>query len=113
MVDVEDTKVDTSYTINIGISLEPMAAVEEAMAQQKQASIAANGNRIAANGAAGTQPLDTKAIAGISTKIYQHAYNFMSGFTDDKGMVPLKVFDDWWNKFKSRLQNNPKFLTDL
>lgn len=107
MVDVDDNTVDPEYVINIGISLEPMRAVEEAMAAQKQAATPTptrNDN---------PPPVNTQAIAQVATKIYQHAYNYMSGFTSADGKIPLKAFDDWWNKFKSRLQNNPKFLDDL
>lgn len=103
MVDVDDNTVDPEYVINIGISLEPMRAVEEAMAAQKQAATPTptrNDN---------PPPVNTQAIAQVATKIYQHAYNYMSGFTSADGKIPLKAFDDWWNKFKSRLQNNPKF----
>lgn len=105
MVDVDDRQPGSTYTINIGISLEPMNAVEEAMVAQKQA---------ATRSATPSAPApSTQAVAQIATKVYQHAYNYMSGFTNQQGMIPLKSFDDWWAKFKSRLQNNPKFLSDM
>lgn len=111
-VDDDSNKTQQKFSINIGISLEPMSAVEEAMAAQKQASIGNKHQKAGGQGLARSHGLSNKAVTGLSVKIYQHAYNFMSGFTNQEGMIPLKVFDDWWNKFKSRLQHNPRFLAD-
>jgi hypothetical protein len=95
------------YKINVGISLEPLAEVQNQLEQlrvQQQQSVATQ--RSASN-------LPPDSIALLANKIVQNAYNFLSGFTGNDGKVPMRVFDDWWTKFKSRLSSDPRFLESL
>ncbi|CCK72684.1 Opi10p KNAG_0L00610 [Huiozyma naganishii CBS 8797] len=55
-------------------------------------------------------PSLTQELAG---KIVQHAYNYLAGFLDPQGNVPIKVFDAWWDKFRSRLSNDAGFLDEV
>lgn len=107
MVDVDDEASDPDYTINIGVSIEPLSTVESVIAAQ-------NSQGAESKSITNTQKIlsSTDIVAPLANKIFQHAYNFMSGFTTPDGKVPLKVLDDWWNKFKSKIQNNPRFLDD-
>lgn len=95
------------YKINVGISLEPLSEVqnqlEQLRVQQEQTA--------AARPSASNLPSDS--IALLANKIVQNAYNFLSGFTGADGKVPMRVFDDWWNKFRSRLSSDPRFLESL
>ncbi|KOG99036.1 Opi10p [Saccharomyces eubayanus] len=49
----------------------------------------------------------------LAAKIVQHAYNYLSGFLDSQGNVPIKRFDTWWDKFKNRLANDGTFLDEV
>lgn len=55
-------------------------------------------------------PRLTQEMAG---KIVQHAYNYLSGFLDEAGNVPIKKFDGWWDKFKNRLANDGSFIDEI
>lgn len=108
MVDDGDVReIDASYAINIGISLEPMSVVEQAMIAQKQQQAITPSSASTPIPAPQPNPM---VLAQLATKIFENAYNFMSGFTGPDGKVPLKAFDEWWNKFRTKVQNNPKFL---
>lgn len=103
------------FTINVGISLEPLSVVEAMLEQQRvqqeQAkALHSSGTSASSNG---SKVQDADSIAVLANKIVTHAYNFLSSFTDSSGKVPMRVFDDWWAKFKSRLASDPKFLEGL
>jgi len=93
----------TNNTVNLGISVEPTANIEQQMIQlqnEKQASSTALVN-------AGPS---TKVLA---QRIISHAFNFISSFSgnvDGQEVVPLKSFQDWWTKFEQRIKNDPSFL---
>lgn len=113
MVD-DDSMVDsgpTDFTINVGISIEPLSVVENLLEQQRVEH--EQTKRISDTPAAGSAPKDADSIGVLANKIVQHAYNFLSSFTDNSGKVPMRAFDDWWAKFKSRLASDPKFLDSL
>lgn len=104
--DPEDTEI-----LNIGISIEPTEQAQALLEQEKQKQktimpATLTGSLIPAPQA----PLD---IASLANKIVAHAYNYLSGFIDGQGMVPMKQFDSWWLKFKTKLANNPNFLNEL
>lgn len=121
MVD-DGSAVATEYTIQIGISLDPLAEVQNQLEQQRvqreQLGSAGASSGVGSSGAAGSSggrvpPQDADSIASLANKIVQHAYNFLGGFADANGNVPMRRFDEWWAKFKTRLASNPKFLDSL
>lgn len=100
MVDVDEANQSlASYDITIGLSLEQSGIVEEMMAEQRRQTIKPV-----------VSSVNTETLALLSTKIYQNAFNFLSGYASSSGQVPLKALESWWNKFKSKVQNDPKFL---
>lgn len=102
MID-DDTPVE-QFDITVGISIEPLDAVQNQQAIVKSETVPpTEANAV-------VKPQD---IAVLANKIVQHAYNFLSGFTTPDGKVPMKAFDDWWAKFKHKLEMNPKFLDNL
>lgn len=105
VMDDIDMNVDGSnnQVINIGISIELNAAAEIQLQ-----SIAKN--PATSTSTALVKPNDT---ANLANKIVGHAYNYLGGFIDNSGKVPIKAFDTWWDKFKIKLQNNPNFLNEL
>lgn len=89
--------------VNVGISVEPVANIEQQMIQLKSQQ------QTGSSTAAKTQP-STKVLA---QRIIQNAFNFLSGFSGNAGgteVVPLKSFQDWWVKFERRIENDPSFL---
>lgn len=95
----DDPAIDESV-LNIGISIEPTAQADVLLAEAKPA----------APKSPAPQPLD---IAALANKIVKHAYNYLGSFIDSSGKVPMKAFDNWWDKFKTKLGNNPNFLNEL
>lgn len=100
-----------SEILNIGISIEPTQQAQVLLEQEKVKQKTIMPAALAVPLVPAPQaPLD---IASLANKIVAHAYNYLSGFIDGQGMVPMKQFDSWWLKFKTKLANNPNFLNEL
>lgn len=98
-----------NVVLNIGIAIEPTPQAEVLLLQEKQK--ASKSILPAVQPPPAPQaPLD---IASLANKIVKHAYNFLGSFVDGTGKVPMKAFDNWWDKFKMKLANNPNFLNEL
>ncbi|KAM9906264.1 hypothetical protein OXX69_006870 [Metschnikowia pulcherrima] len=93
--------------LNIGISIEPLQQAEVLLSQEKskQKTITLPQQQVA--------PKAPQDIAALANQIVKHAYNYLGGFIDASGKVPMKVFDNWWDKFRMKLANNPNFLNEL
>ncbi|ODV89021.1 hypothetical protein CANCADRAFT_28759 [Tortispora caseinolytica NRRL Y-17796] len=91
-------------TITLGISIEPIAQVEQQLLTLHQ-NDPNDGQMVLFN-----RPVSPASIVTLANRIVQHLYNYLGGFATPDGMVPMKVFDDWWRKFQERLQVNPSFL---
>lgn len=93
----------------VGISIEPALEAErffaESKEQQQKIPLA-----ITAGPATSGTPYDSSQVSALAGKIIKHAYTYLGSFVDSQGKVSIKVFDSWWEKFKTRLQNDPKFL---
>lgn len=102
---------DPSNNITVGISIEPVADAERQLEEAKALSQAqaANKPKQLTNGTS-ILPANPNVTALLASKIVKHAYNYLTGFIDDQGKISIKYFDSWWDKFKTRLQNDPKFL---
>lgn len=109
MVD-EDMDLDTSASANttsvlIGISVEPNEQATALLMQlKKPVQAITNGE------AAVKQAYSNDQIVELANKIISNAYNYLSGFVDSSNNVSMNRFNDWWSKFKTKLQNNPKLL---
>lgn len=110
MNDADASLAGASATINIGISIEPTPQAEVLLAQEKEKNHSA---LVPVRLQPKPAPQNTNDIAALANKIVGHAYNYLSGFIDASGNVPMKVFDTWWAKFKAKLANNPNFLAEL
>lgn len=102
-----DDLAAASGDIVVGISVEPVANVE-----QQLATLKSGGQPIHETSNALVR-LGDKANAGVTTKvlaqrIIQNAFNFLSSFGSDT--VPLKAFENWWKKFESKIDLDPSFL---
>lgn len=105
----DDSGPPADYVLNIGIAIEPTPQAEALIAQEKskQKTI------LPVPASAPPAPLQPLEIAGLANKIVKHAYNYLGSFIDSSGKVPMKAFDNWWDKFRTKLANNPNFLNEL
>lgn len=106
----EPIDLTDSVSINIGISIEPTPQAEQTILQSKQSN---NSNSSALVPASRPQQNTPDSTASLANKIVGHAYNYLASFIDAQGKVPIKAFDNWWDKFKAKLQNNPNFLNEI
>lgn len=101
-------------TINIGISIEPTPQAEALLMQERQKQAGTSQSLVPATIANAPSALkNPNDIASLANKIVTHAYNFLGSFIDESGKVPMKAFNNWWDKFKAKLANNPGFLDEL
>ncbi|RCK63663.1 Protein OPI10 [Candida viswanathii] len=115
-IDMDSGPVDTndSTTINIGISIEPTPQAEQLIQQAKSATSLVPANKpTTTTSTTATATKSPNETAVLANKIVGHAYNYLASFIDSSGKVPIKAFDNWWDKFKTKLNNNPNFLNEL
>ncbi|KAK4448112.1 DUF775 domain-containing protein [Podospora aff. communis PSN243] len=103
-------KVDiTNQAIVLGVSVEPAASVSQridALTSAKQATSTALT-------LASTTPQG--AALTLAQRIIKNAFNFLSSYSGKVGpggveVVPLKAFEEWWQKFEGRIRSDPGFL---
>lgn len=93
-----------STTVQIGILIEPTVQAQVTLENSKAASAAGTASRV-------TNSLSsTEALAN---NIIKSAYNYLSGFADNNGNVPMRAFDAWWSKFKTKLASDPQYLDKI
>ncbi|KAI5969574.1 hypothetical protein CANMA_001374 [Candida margitis] len=114
----EPIDLSDSVSINIGISIEPTPQAEQTILQSKSNN--PSSNALVANPRSQQQQQQQAAAANspdgtanLANKIVGHAYNYLASFIDPQGKVPIKAFDNWWDKFRAKLQNNPNFLNEI
>ncbi|KAI3402336.1 hypothetical protein KGF56_004906 [Candida oxycetoniae] len=107
--------IDTSdpVCINIGISIEPAQQAEQTIQQTKINSQGGGTLVSTKRNATAATIKDPNSMAALANKVVGHAYNYLASFIDPQGKVPIKAFDNWWDKFKTKLQNNPNFLNEI
>ncbi|ODQ46737.1 hypothetical protein PICMEDRAFT_16568 [Pichia membranifaciens NRRL Y-2026] len=52
-------------------------------------------------------------IYAVSNKIIGNAYNYLSSFTDEQNKVSISKFNNWWDKFRVKMRNDPNYLQTL
>lgn len=112
MMDDEAIDSNDNFTINIGLSIEPTVEAELQLNQEKVKQLGNSSSLVPAT----LKPYlsnNPSSLAEMANKIVGHSYNYLTSFIDDQGKVPIKAFDNWWDKFKSKLANNPNFLDEL
>lgn len=113
----------TTEQIVIGISIEPADAVERQVSTNassaSQSAITPLSSVMSPNAMSGVvvrSALQWPVLgnqSGMSTKVLAqriigNAFNFLASFNSDT--VPLKAFQDWWEKFEKRVSVDPGFL---
>lgn len=110
---MDDNVSDDQNTINIGISIEPTPEAERLLAEEKQRRQKLLPAPNPALTTAPAPPVTANEVTTLAKKIVGHAYNYLGSFIDAQGKVPMKAFDNWWEKFKHRLNTDPKFIANL
>lgn len=106
-----DFSNDPLNNITVGISIEPIADAERQLEESKALAQSSKPKQLTATAFNGSvTPSNPNTTAILAGKIVKHAYNYLTGFIDNEGRINIKYFDNWWDKFKTRLQNDPKFL---
>ena len=114
--DVISTSRSEAYVIanlTIGISIEVAANISEQLKTLKASQSGSSTSLVPLKKHSNSVPsnLSTKILA---QRIIKNAFNFLASFAGptDNGaeVVSLKSFQDWWNKFERRIENDPEFL---
>ncbi|KAL1652159.1 hypothetical protein SLS58_000284 [Diplodia intermedia] len=108
--------------VTLGVSIEPLAQVGAAMqakqAEKEAATFQNRGNggmELVKAGAAATAATNPEAVKLLAQRIIGNAFNFLASFSGNAGpggveVVPLKAFQDWWQKFGKKIEMDPSFL---
>lgn len=101
----------------IGISIEPNQSAAQQLDCLRVTRDNNNNNSNINNSAISTinnqTPPSQSEIYTISNKIIGNAYNYLSSFTDENNKVNISKFNNWWDKFKARMTNDPNYLQSL
>lgn len=105
----DDTLASAAATggeIVVGVSIEPVALVEQQLAGLKSGTQPAQSSMAMVRvGATQEAQVTTKLLA---QRIIGNAFNFLASFGSET--VPLKAFQDWWVKFEKKVELDPSFL---
>lgn len=114
MVDEDDSAPPADAVMTFGIAIEPLAQVEQNIASKRaEATKQRRTITLPSPSASVPAPADSASIQALASKIVGYAYDYLGGFVDAQGKVPIKSLEDWWNKFKSRMQADPTFIKNL
>ena len=94
--------------VTVGISIEPAATVATQLRALNTAATSEETSPTAL--ALVKRPPSTTVLA---RRIIKNAFNFLASFAGGEGgneVVPLKSFQEWWNKFERRIEVDPGFL---
>lgn len=93
--------------IVVGLSIEPATQVEQQLLSLKSNQPGQQGPPTALVRAHSSTEgrVSTKVLA---QRIIGNAFNFLASFGSDT--VPLKAFQDWWDKFEKKVELDPSFL---
>ncbi|KAJ1972399.1 hypothetical protein H4R35_004696 [Dimargaris xerosporica] len=99
----------------LGISIEPIATVEQQMAQLRVAYAEAgptSSNSTALVPLRGSTVVPNDAVLGVLQKVMENLYNFVTSFvsTPATNTIPLKAFEDWYTSTQRKLNMDPNFL---
>ncbi|CAK4033758.1 related to DUF775 domain [Lecanosticta acicola] len=106
----DDTMAGAAATggdIVVGISIEPVAQVEQQLATLQSGGVPnqPSSAMVRLNPSSENAKVTTKVLA---QRIIGNAFNFLASFGSDT--VPLKAFQDWWVKFEKKVELDPSFL---
>ncbi|KAI6247507.1 hypothetical protein HI914_04091 [Erysiphe necator] len=103
--------------IVIGISIESAESVATQLAAIQAASLAKpTGSNAVVDATSQSALILNKTqpdILLLAQKIIKDAFNFVSSYSSSGSLgetVPLKIFEEWWKKFESKLKIDPNFL---
>ncbi|PPJ56534.1 hypothetical protein CBER1_03923 [Cercospora berteroae] len=92
----------------IGVSIEAEAQVAAQLATLQSGGQSNNAQLSSALVKLGSSPEGKATTKVLAQRIIGNAFNFLASFGSDT--VPLKAFQDWWQKFEKKIDLDPSFL---
>lgn len=106
-----------STTATLGISIEPLAVVQQELATINQPSASTALVKPSAN---------ISQVGQIAGRVLENLYNYVTSFTvqniplnsipigqlTENGYLPLKTFQTWYENLSRKLATNPKYLDE-
>lgn len=109
---ISEFEENEKVTMLIGISIEPNANAIQQLDCLK-VTRDSNSNLPLTKLVPSKPPITQSEILTVSNKIIGNAYNYLSSFTDMNNNVSINKFNDWWDKFKLKMNNDPNYLQSL
>ncbi|KAJ2809131.1 hypothetical protein H4R20_000371 [Coemansia guatemalensis] len=116
-VDTSNANSANGTIAELGISIEPVQAVEQQVQQQAQPSSALT---LATSAAASNTTVPLQAAKQFAERALQNLYDYVTSFATQPNasmgmfgsgaavqVLPVKVFDEWYNTFLRKLQRDP------
>lgn len=103
-----------TMTLIIGISIEPnQVATQQLDCLRVTRDYSTNAIAPIAKSTTALSTPSQSEIYTVSNKIIGNAYNYLSSFTDENNKVSISKFNNWWDKFKAKMRNDPNYLQTL
>lgn len=106
---ISEAEESETVTVIIGISIEPL---QNARQQLDCLRVTRDGTSNIPAVKSTSTPSQSE-ILSVSNKIIANAYNYLSSFTDNNNKVNISKFNDWWDKFKVKMTNDPNYLQNI
>ncbi|KAI5363064.1 Putative OPI10 family protein [Septoria linicola] len=94
--------------IVVGVSIEPEAQVATQLATLQNGGQPSHSQPSSALVRLGDGQDGRASTKVLAQRIIGNAFNFLASFGSDT--VPLKAFQDWWQKFEKKIELDPSFL---
>ncbi|KAJ1969461.1 hypothetical protein H4R34_006161 [Dimargaris verticillata] len=98
----------------LGISIEPLATVEQQMARLQVAHADAGPISTSANALVPLRgpTVTNDTMLGVLQKVMENLYNFVTSFVSSPtaNTIPLRAFEDWYTSTQRKLKMDPDFL---
>lgn len=118
-IDLSSSTVE-SVNIIIGITIEPnemalrqLDSLKMSQQMMNRANLSTPSTPTSTSTSIAAAKLEQREILNVSNKIIGNAYNFLSSFSDNYNRVELSKFNDWWDKFKVKMANEPDYLEKM
>lgn len=111
---ISEAEERETVSIIIGISIEPNNAANQQLdCLRVTRDTGINSLTKRSNTPVTNKSLNQSEVFLVSNKIIANAYNYLSSFTDAANNVNINKFNDWWDKFKVKMSNDPNYLQTL
>ncbi|KAI8342264.1 hypothetical protein BC941DRAFT_412292 [Chlamydoabsidia padenii] len=103
----------------LGISIEPVATVEQQLTTLSSTSL------VKSNTIPYSNPIPMSEVGQMASRVIENLYNYVTSFAvqdmpmngfalgdvTDHGYLPVKAFQTWYNNLSRKLANDPNYLS--